>query len=114
VTGPTARAWRAGNGCVIVRVRVTPKSAKDGVEGIEPGADGPAIRVRVRAAPSEGDANAAVVRAAAGWLDVPKSSMAVSAGYKSRLKSLTITGDADELGTRLAQRLAATHYDKTL
>lgn len=97
-----------------MRVRVTPKSAKDAVGGIEPGADGAAIRVRVRAAPSEGDANAAVVRAAADWLDVPKSSVAVSAGFKSRVKSLTITGDADELGTRLAQRLTATHNDKTL
>lgn len=100
--------WRVGRGCVIVRVRVTPKSSKDMFEEMEQSADGPAIRVHVRAAPSEGEANTAVVRAAADWLGVPKRSVAVSAGFKSRLKSLTITGDADEIGARLAQRLAAT------
>jgi uncharacterized protein YggU (UPF0235/DUF167 family) len=107
--GQTASAvpWRAGRGCVIVRVRVTPKSSKDAVDGIEQTADGPAFRVRVRAVPAEGEANAAVEKLVAAWLEVPKSRVAVIQGGKSRVKSLEITGEVDEITARLAARLAA-------
>ena len=35
--------WRAGDGCVIVRVRLTPKSSVEGVEGVAPTAEGAAF-----------------------------------------------------------------------
>ena len=90
-----------------MRVRVTPKSAKDTVDGIEPSTEGPALRLRVRAIPAEGEANAAVALLLAEWLAVPKGCVTVSAGFKSRLKSLSIAGDPDQLTARLACRLAA-------
>lgn len=96
-----APPWREVAGCVIVRVRVTPKSSLDAIEGIETTPNGPALKVRVRAPPSEGEANAAVERLLAGWLDVPKSRVKVTAGTKSRLKSLKVTGEPRELAERI-------------
>jgi uncharacterized protein (TIGR00251 family) len=88
-------------GCVIVRVRVTPKSSIDAIEGVEETAEGPALKVRVRALPSAGEANAAVERLFAKALGIPKSSVAVAAGDKSRVKALKVTGDPREIGARL-------------
>lgn len=105
MTSPDGLPWRRGAGCVIVRVRVTPKSAKDTIDGIETTPDGPALRARVRAVPAEGQANAAIERLLAEWLGVPKTSVALSAGTKSRVKSLEITGDSATIEARLAARV---------
>ncbi len=98
--------WRTGIGCVIVRVRVVPKSSKDGIDGVEPTADGPAFKVRVRAVPADGEANEAVERQLADWLDIPKSRVSVASGHRSRVKSLKVIGDAPSLVNRLAARLS--------
>ena len=100
--------WRRGAGCVIVRVRITPKSAKDTIDGVEETADGPALKARVRAVPADGAANAALMKLLADWLGVPKSGVALAHGGKSRLKSVEITGNAEEIEARLAARLAGT------
>jgi len=97
--------WREAPGCVIVRVRLTPKSSLDAIEGLEATAEGPALKARVRALPSEGEANKAVERVLADWLGVPKSSVTVSGGGKSRVKSLKIVGEVQELKDRLQERL---------
>jgi uncharacterized protein len=98
--------WRAGSGCVIVRVRVTPKSSIEGVGGVTPSAEGMALQARVRAVPAEGEANAAVEKLIARWLGVPKSTVCVTAGTKSRIKSLTISGETVSLEQRLRAKLA--------
>lgn len=105
--GPAPAPWRSEAGCVIVRVRLTPKSSKDAVLGIEPTAEGPALKARVRAAPADGDANAALLRLLADWLGVAQSSLRLSKGGKSRVKSVEITGQRDELEELLVRRLAA-------
>jgi len=97
--------WRIGDGCVIVRVRVSPKSSKDTIDGVELTAEGPAFKVRVRAVPADGEANQAVEHQLACWLDLPKSHVAVTSGHRSRVKSLKITGDVTSLESRLAARL---------
>lgn len=102
-----ARPWRVSTGGVRVHVRVTPRASRDAVEGVEPTADGPALKVRVRAVPDKGEANAAVTEAVARWLGVPKASVTLAAGGKSRLKALDIAGDAPELEARLLARLEA-------
>ncbi len=99
--------WRLASGCVIVRVRLTPKSSVDAIEGLAETAEGPALKARVRAAPSEGEANGALERLVAGWLGVPKGSVAVSAGGKSRVKSLRVTGAPKEIEARLKAKSAA-------
>lgn len=99
--------WRLGNGCVIVRVRVTPKSSKDAVEGVEQTADGPAVRVRVRAAPTEGQANTAVRNVLADWLGIAKSRIELTHGGQSRIKSFSVAGDTAEIHALLSQKVAA-------
>ena len=91
---------------VLLRVRATPKAGKDLVEGLTETAEGPAVKVRVRAVPEDGAANAAVAELVAGWLDLPKSAVAVTAGHKARVKTLTLDGDAGALMDDLARRLA--------
>lgn len=103
----TPQPWREATGCVIVRVRLTPKSSKDAIDGVETTADGPALRARVRAVPADGEANAALVKLLATWLGVPKSSVALAQGGKSRVKSLEITGRVDELRRLLTERLGS-------
>lgn len=102
---PDARPWRHGDACVIVRVRLTPKSSKDTIDGIETTADGPAFRARVRAVPSEGQANTALEKLLAQWLGVPKSCVAVVSGGKSRVKSLAVSGNIASLDEALATKL---------
>lgn len=108
IVHPSRVPWRRGAGCVIVRVRITPKSAKDTIDGVEETADGPALKARVRAVPADGAANAALMKLLADWLGVPKSGVALAHGGKSRLKSVEITGNAEEIEARLAARLAGT------
>lgn len=85
-------------GGVALSVRLTPKGGRDGIDGIELLADGrSALKVRVRAAPSEGEANAALIRLLAKAVGVPPRDVALSAGVTARIKRLTIAGDGPTL-----------------
>ena len=99
------RPWRETADGIVLRVRLTPKSSRDGVEGVEETADGPAIKARVRAIPSEGEANEAVQRLIAGWLDVSKAAVDLFAGGKSRIKLLAVRGEAAALTRRMEEKL---------
>jgi uncharacterized protein len=103
---PDDRPWRVGKDHVLLRVRLTPKSASDAVEGLADTAEGCAVQVRVRAIPEDGAANAALENLIARWLGVPKSSVALSTGTKSRVKSIAIQGVPAELEARIAGKLA--------
>ena len=98
-------AWQPGNGGITVRVRVTPKSSKDEIGGLETTADGPAFRARVRAVPADGEANTAVQELLAAWLGVAKSRVRLVSGAKSRVKSFAVTGEPSELEVILALKL---------
>ena len=89
-----------------MRVRITPKSSKDMIDGIETTAEGPALKARVRAVPADGEANQALLTLLAGWLGVPKGSLRLAHGGKSRVKSVEIAGNSERIETRLAERLA--------
>lgn len=99
------RPWRLVQGIVVVRVRLTPKSSIEAIEGIEPTAEGPALKARVRAVPEDGKANQAVARLLAGWLGVPKSAVEVVGGQKSRVKSLAVRGDPAGIERTLSERV---------
>jgi uncharacterized protein YggU (UPF0235/DUF167 family) len=88
-----------------VFVRVTPRSARDGVEGVTDGVDGPALKVRVRAITDRGAANRAVETVLADWLGIARSSVSVAAGGKSRLKALEVAGEPADLQRLLRARL---------
>jgi uncharacterized protein len=107
VTGARQEPWRTGTDGVQVFVRVTPKSARDCVEGTTGSADGPALKVRVRAVADKGEANRAVEGVVAEWLGVPKTSVSLGAGGKSRLKTLDVAGEPLALERLLRARLSA-------
>lgn len=101
-----ALPFEAGARGVELRVRLTPKSSSDRVEGVCESAEGPAIAARVRAVPSDGEANSALERLIADWLDISKSSVSLTAGHKSRIKTVTISGEGFALVARIARLLA--------
>lgn len=79
-------------------VRLTPKGGRDAIDGIETLADGRAVlKARVRAAPSEGEANEALCRLIAKAAGVPPRDVALTAGATARIKRLTISGDGPAL-----------------
>jgi uncharacterized protein YggU (UPF0235/DUF167 family) len=93
-------------------VRLTPKSAQNRVDGVTTAAAGAVLKVRVRALPEHGAANAALSKVLAGWLGVPQAAVAVIGGAKARAKTLMVAGDGLELAKRAAARLAnATQHD---
>jgi uncharacterized protein (TIGR00251 family) len=74
-----------GESCTI-KVRVQPKSSRNQVDGFQDGA----LRVRVTAAPTEGQANAAVIALLAKTLGVSKSRLEIIRGYSSRDKVVSV------------------------
>ena len=95
--------WRPAADGLLLAVRLTPKAGRDAIDGIEQMADGrPVLKVRVRAAASEGEANAALVRLVAKSLAIPPRQVSLVAGATARLKRLKIAGPAAELAERLA------------
>jgi hypothetical protein len=99
-------AWFPVAGGIRVRVRVTPRGGRDAVEGL--GADAneaPHLKIRVAAAPVDGDANAAVEKLLAKWLGVPKTTVEVVGGATLRLKTVMIDGDPVQLLHRCQARL---------
>jgi uncharacterized protein YggU (UPF0235/DUF167 family) len=106
---PPAHPWRAEAAGIRLLVRVSPKASREGVDGVAETAQGPALTVRVRAVAEKGEANRAVETAVAAWLGVPKSSVAVTAGGKSRVKTVSIAGEPAKLAALVATRVAALH-----
>ena len=89
-------------------VRASPKSSREGIAGVVETAQGPALAVRVHAAAQKGEANRAVELAVAAWLGVPRTSVAVKAGGKSRLKTVLVAGEPAMLAALLKLRTART------
>jgi uncharacterized protein YggU (UPF0235/DUF167 family) len=103
---PERKPWRHGAACVIAHFRLTPKSSKDAVEGVTLTRDGPAFQARVRAVPEHGAANEALEELVARWLDLPKRSVSLASGGKSRLKALQIAGEPDVLDSLLQRKIS--------
>ena len=74
-----------GESCTI-KIRVQPKSSRNQVDGFQDGT----LRVRVTAAPTEGQANAAVIALLAKTLGVSKSRLEIIRGYSSRDKVVSV------------------------
>jgi uncharacterized protein YggU (UPF0235/DUF167 family) len=95
-------AWSAAAGGIAVVVRLTPRGGRNGIDGIAALADGSVVlKVRVRAAPSEGEANEALCRLPAKSLGIPLREVVLVAGATARIKRLTIAGDAPTLTAAL-------------
>lgn len=78
-------------------VKLTPGASADRIDGWDVDAEGrPLLKVRVRARPVEGEANAALVTLIARALAVSQSSVAIQRGGQSRTKILVIEGLSDD------------------
>jgi hypothetical protein len=90
----------------MLAVRLTPRGGRDAIDGVETLADGNVVlRARVRAAASEGEANAALVRLVAETCGVAPRHVSLVAGATSRIKRLMIAGDSAALAAALARHM---------
>jgi uncharacterized protein YggU (UPF0235/DUF167 family) len=99
-----ARPWRSLPDGLIVSVRATPKGGRDAIDGVALIGDGRwVLKVRVRAAPAEGEANEALARMLAKAAGVPPSAVRLLQGAAARLKTFRISGDPARLANALEQ-----------
>jgi uncharacterized protein YggU (UPF0235/DUF167 family) len=102
-----ARPWTVVPGGLAVVVRLTPRGGRDAIEGIEQRADGQwVLKARVRAAASEGEANAALVGLLARAAGVPPRDVSLLFGAKARIKRLMIAGHGPTLTAALERAVS--------
>jgi uncharacterized protein (TIGR00251 family) len=102
---PTGRdlPWRVSGDAVLLSLRLTPKSARDAVEGIETLSNGRSVlKARVRAVPEDGKANEALLRLLAKALDLPIRALSLSTGASGRTKVVRIEGSQETALARLS------------
>jgi len=102
-----ARPWVVQAGGLVLTVRLTPRGGRDAIDGIEVLADGRCVlKARVRVPPSEGEANAALIRLIAGALGVAPRTVTLVAGDTARIKRLSIAGQGQALAAALEKLVA--------
>jgi uncharacterized protein len=90
----TTPCWRIVPGGAELRVRAQPNASKDAIEGQGEDVSGQAfLKVRVRAVPEKGKANAAIEKLLAKALGVPASAVSVEKGETQRIKTVRILSD---------------------
>ena len=100
--------WHSAPGGVLVDVRLTPRGGRDAIEGVARRADGRVVlKARVRAAPSEGEANAALCRLLANAVGVAPRQATLVSGATAREKRVRISGDAARLVAALTRLVNA-------
>ena len=83
---------------VILKLKLEPKRRRNGIVGQIDGA----LKIAVTAPPIEGRANIACVELLAELLRLPRSSITIVSGHKSRNKAVRITGmSAHDIRLRL-------------
>lgn len=100
----TAGDWlvRHADG-IDLEVKVTPRAGRSALAGpVRDAAGRTRLAVRLKEAPADGAANAALLRLLADVLDVPKSACRLVSGETARIKRVRIAGDPGALAARLA------------
>lgn len=92
---------------VEVTIRATPRGGRDALDGLADLSDGrQVLKVRVRAAPEDGAATAAVRKVLAQAAGVPASQVRLSSGATARVKTFRISGNADAIAAALTASAA--------
>lgn len=99
----TFEAFEALPDGVRLRLRVQPRASRSEIVGLAGGR----LKVRLTAPPLEGAANDACRDLIADWLGVPRRSVELEAGLRSRDKTLRVRGAPAALADQLASALAA-------
>jgi|SRR5579871_2652123 len=90
-----SKPWVVSREGLVVTVRLTPKGGRDSIDGIVQLSDGSTVlKARVAAAPTEGEANHALLRLLARILRVAPRDVTLMGGATSRMKRILIRGDA--------------------
>jgi hypothetical protein len=85
----------------ILRVHVIPNAKSDCVVGEHGGA----VKIKLSAPAVEGKANAALIRFLVEQLELPRHSIVLERGHRSRDKLIRIDGlSAEDVGTRMRAR----------
>jgi uncharacterized protein (TIGR00251 family) len=71
---------------MMIKVKVTPNSREEKVIGEEEGV----LKVKVRAFPEDGKANAALIEVLAKHYNLPKRCIIIQSGHTSRMKQVII------------------------
>jgi uncharacterized protein len=83
---------------ILIDIRVIPRAGRSGLAGTR----GDALLVRLHAPPVEGAANTELIAVIATALDVPRRSVSIVNGERSRQKRVRVSGiDAATAGRRL-------------
>ena len=99
----TVKPYTVIPGGARLAVRLTPRAARDGLDGVMAGVDGRLVmRVRLTAPPVEGAANAALIVFLADALHLHKKDVIIRSGQKGRLKIVELAGDSAALLVKLA------------
>jgi len=102
MTAQLASFWRETRDGVQIAVRLTPRGGRDAIDGSETLSDGRCVlKARVRAAPTEGEANEALIRLLAQVLALPRSRLSIAGGATARLKTVAVEGQSADLARRL-------------
>ena len=102
-----ARPWQVEPGGLTLTVRLTAKGGRDDIDGLATQADGRCVlKVRVRAAPRGGEANAALIALPAKALATAQGAIRLVAGDTARIKRLQIKGTGAALAATLEKIVA--------
>jgi uncharacterized protein len=83
---------RGTAGGILIDVRVIPRAARSGVAGTRDGA----LLVRLNAPPVDGAANVELIQVIADALGVPRRSVTLVSGDRSRQKRVRVTGISED------------------
>lgn len=96
--------WTVTADGAVLAVRLTPKGGRDAIDGVARLADGQSVlKARVRAAASEGEANAALIKLVADALNTAPRDVSIVGGAAARVKRVKIAGDPARLAIALAK-----------
>jgi uncharacterized protein len=102
----TGRPWAESPEGLLVTVRLTPKGGRDSIDGIAQLSDGSMVlKARVAAAPTEGEANDALIRLLARNLHVAPRDVTLVSGATSRIKRMLIRRDPNAVAAALERIL---------
>jgi hypothetical protein len=87
---------------LLLRLRIRPRASPEGMEGLHAGR----LRVRVSAAPVDGAANERLMQILARELEVPRASLILVRGVRSRDKDVLVRAAAARHGA-VTRRFAA-------
>jgi uncharacterized protein len=93
-----SKPYREADDGLVIFIRLTPKSAKDTIEGCFVANDGVCrLKIRVRAQPDKGQANKSALKLLAKRLGLAQTSLTLTGGAKNRNKSVLANGDRDNI-----------------